>query len=74
MLEPRGKLDLSPKTIGAKRSREFGVEHLEGDWALVPEIVGEKYRGHAPPPQLTFQPVAIAQAALEPLLKFHLNL
>ena len=35
-------------------------EELEGDRAVVPEVVGEVHRGHAAAPELALEPVAAA--------------
>ena len=42
------------------------MENFQGDRAVVPEIVGEKYGRHAPTPKLALDAVAISQPCLEP--------
>jgi hypothetical protein len=44
---------------------QVGMQDLERDRAVMPEIVSQEYRGHATPPQLALEPVAVRQAALE---------
>ena len=47
MLEPGGEPDLALEALGAERGGELGVEHLERDRPVVPEVAGEVDRGHA---------------------------
>ena len=65
VLEAGGGLDLALEALGAERVGQLGVQHLERDRALVPQIVGQEDRGHAAPPQLALEPVAVGQAALK---------
>ena len=65
VLEAGDRLDLALEALGAERLGQLGVQHLERHRALVPEVVGQKDGGHAAPPQLAFEPVAVSQAALE---------
>ena len=43
----------------------FGVQHLEGDGAVVLDVLGQEDRGHPPATQLALEDVAGAQAFLE---------
>ena len=63
MLEPGGELDLALEALGAEGGSQLGVEDLERDRAVVPEVLGEVDRGHAAPAELTLEPVAVGQAA-----------
>jgi hypothetical protein len=65
VLEPGGELDLAKEALGAEGGSELGVKNLQSNRAVVPEIVGEKYRGHAATAKLPLDTVAISQAALE---------
>ena len=65
MLEAGDRLDLALEALGAERVGHLGVQHLERHRPLVPKVVGQKNGGHATPPQLTFEPVAVVQATLE---------
>ena len=59
MLQIRGGLDLLEESLGAEDGREFGAEDLEGDLAVVAEVVREIHRGHAALAQLAVEAVAI---------------
>ena len=59
MLEPGSELDLALEALGAERPGQVGMEHLERDGAVVPEVVGEVDRGHAPAPELTLEHVPV---------------
>jgi hypothetical protein len=61
--------DLAPEALGAERRSQFGVQDLQGYRSVVPQVVGEKHRGHAAPAQLAFEPVSVSQAALKPVEK-----
>ena len=52
-------LDLSLKAVGAKRDRQFRVQHLQRHRPVVPEIVGQIDRGHAAPAQLALEAVTL---------------
>ena len=41
------------------------MEHLQGDRAVVPEILGETDRGHPAPPELAFEQVAVTKGIPE---------
>ena len=47
MLEVGGGLDLGEEAFGADDGGEFGAEDLDGDGAVVLEVVGEVDGGHA---------------------------
>jgi hypothetical protein len=61
MLEPGGELDLALEPLGPERHGELGVVHLEGDGAVMLEVLGEKDRGHAAAAELPFERVAVSQ-------------
>ena len=44
---------------------QLGLEHLDGDLAVVLEVVGEIDRGHAALAQLALDPVGIGQGGLQ---------
>ena len=58
--------DLAQETLAADDGGQLGVEDLDGDLALVAEVLGEIHRGHAALAELPLDPVAVAIAA-EPL-------
>ena len=58
VLEPGGELDFPLEPLGAHRRREFRMEHLEGDRAVVLDIARQKHGRHATAPELAFDLVA----------------
>ena len=50
MLESRGRPDLAEKAIGAECGAEVGMEDLDGDVAVMPEVVGEEAVAMPPAP------------------------
>ena len=65
MLQPGGEPDLALEPLGPEGGRELRMQHLERDRAVVPEVAGEKDRGHAPAPELALELVATAQPFLD---------
>ena len=62
VLEARGELDLVLETLRAERLRELGVEDLEGNEAVVLEIVGQVDRGHASAAEFPVEHVAVTKS------------
>src|SRR5688500_11242455 len=56
---------LVQETLGAKGRRDVVPEHLDVDRSLVLEVIGQVDHGHSALPQLTLDPVAVAQGAGE---------
>ena len=48
VLQRRRGLDLDDEPLGAEHGREFGLQHLQRDVAVVLQVRGEIDRGHAP--------------------------
>ena len=61
MLQMGDGLDLAQEPLGADHGRELGPQHLDGDLAVVLEVVREIDRGHAALPQLALDPVAVGE-------------
>ena len=75
MLEPGGNFDFLLEALGAERDGQLRMQNLQGDWTVVPEIVGQKHGGHAATTELALNAVAISEATLEPVAKiYHSNL
>ena len=66
--ETGGELDLAEEPLGADRGREVGPEDLEGDLAVVAEVLGQEHDGHAALTELALEAVAAGETALELLL------
>jgi hypothetical protein len=54
-------LDLVQEPLGADQGRELRPQHLDGDLAVVLEIVGQVDRGHPARTQLALDPVAVTE-------------
>ena len=65
VLQPGGELDLALEALGAERGGELGEEHLEGDRAVVPEVLGEVDDGHAAAAELALERVAVGECVAQ---------
>ena len=65
MLQICRRLDLGQKPLGANRHREFGLEHLDRDLAIVLEVLGEIDGSHATSAKFTLDAVAATQRRAE---------
>ena len=61
MLKPRGETDLPEKPVTAEAQGELGVQRLERNRTIVPEIPCEVHRRHPASPELALDGVAVAQ-------------
>ena len=61
VLQAGGGPDFALEAFWAERGSQLGMKHLQGDRAVVLEVVGEVHRGHAAPAQLALEPVAVSQ-------------
>lgn len=62
MLQFRGGSDLSQKPLAAQRRAQFGVQHFDGDAAVVIEIVREIDSRHPAGAELAFDAIPPASA------------
>ena len=75
MLEVGGELDLGQEPLGADDGGELRAQQLERDLAVVLEVLREVDGGHAAGADLTFDPVAVGEGYLEPVLELgHVSL
>jgi hypothetical protein len=65
MLQPRGGGDLGEEPLPAQRRAEVGVEDLDGDVAVVAEVVREVDRRHPPRAELPLDPIAVGEGSRE---------
>ncbi len=70
MLEVGGRPDFGQEPLGAEGRGELGVQHLDGDVAVVLQVVGEIDRGHPALPKLAVDPVALRQRRYQALVHF----
>ena len=61
MLESRSETDLSKEPLGPKLGRQLGMEDLERDGTIVPDVVGQVDHRHAAAAELTLERVAVAE-------------
>ena len=59
MIESRREVDLGEKSLAPQHGGQLRAEHLEGDVAVVLEVVGQVDRGHAALAELALEPVAV---------------
>ncbi len=67
VLELCGGLDLREEPLAAQRSTEVGVKHLDGDVAVVLDVVREEHRRHSAGADLTADVVPSGECCLETL-------
>ena len=65
MVKPRGDLDLAEEAFGTEARRKLGVQNLQGDLAIVLEILRQKHGGHAAPSHLALYAVSVGKRWLE---------
>ncbi len=66
MLEIGGYFDLLDEPLGADHRGEFGAQHLDGDLALVLQVLGEIHGRHAAFAEVAFDLVAVGEGGREP--------
>jgi hypothetical protein len=67
VLQASGGPDFPLEAFWTECGGEVWMHDLQRNWAVVPEIVGQEYRGHATAPKLLFDAVAISQLVPESL-------
>ena len=67
MLEPRRDPDLPQEALGAELRAEAGLQHLEGDGAVVAEVAGAVDHRHAAVAELPLDRVAGFEGGLQAL-------
>ena len=65
MLEVGGNRDLTEEPLGTDRPREFRSQNLDGDVALVSEILSEVYERHAAATDFAVDGVAALEGLTE---------
>ena len=65
MLEPGGDADLAGEAVRAEGRGELGAEHLDGDLAVVLEVVGQVDGGHPALSEFALDPVSRAEGTLK---------
>ena len=65
MPEARRRLDFSEKPLSADDNRQLGLQDLEGDVAVVLQVLGQINRGHPALTQLTLDGVAALEGCIQ---------
>ena len=65
MTERGGELDLAEEAVGAERRRQLGVNDLERDRPLLPEVLSQVDRGHPAATDLALDAKAVGQGSLK---------
>ena len=65
MLQLRRGPDLAQEPLAAERRAEVGMQHLDGDVAIVLEVVREIDGGHAAGAELALDAVAVGEGGRE---------
>ena len=65
VLETGGEPDLPKKALGAEGGGQLGVQHLQGDGAVVPQVAREVHGGHAATAELALERVAVPERLLK---------
>ncbi len=61
MLKIRRCLDFTQEALGADDRRQLGPQHLDGDLAVVLDVLGQVHGGHAALAELALEAVAVGQ-------------
>ena len=67
MLERCCGPDLDDEAFAAEDSGGLRLQNLEGDLAVVPDVVGQVHGGHAALAQLALDAVAVGQRRAQPI-------
>jgi hypothetical protein len=59
VLKLRSRLDLAEEPFASERGSELGVQNLDGDVAIVFDVVGEIHGSHTARPELTLDAVLV---------------
>ena len=62
VLEVGRQLDLGQEPLGTDHGRELGAEHLQGDLAVVTDVLGQVDGGHSAGADLSVEAVAVRQS------------
>ena len=66
MLQPRRGADLGEEAFATEGRTKIGMQHLDGDIALVPQIMREVHGGHAAGAEFALDAVAVGEGGGKP--------
>ncbi len=69
VVQAGGELDLAEEPVGTDGGREVGAEDLQGDLAVVAEVLGQEHDGHPALAELALESVAAGEAGRELVLE-----
>ena len=64
-VRPARDFDLLEKPLRTERRGELGLQHLDGDLAMVLQVLGEIDRRHSPAAKLALDRVAVGEGSLQ---------
>jgi len=65
MLQARRDGNFPEEPLRPERARQLVMEHLEGDRPVMPKVLRQVDRGHAPAPEFALERVAVGQCRLQ---------
>ena len=65
VLEVGRRLDFAEEAISAECGGELGAKNLDGDLAIVLQVVGEIDSGHAAGPEFALDAVTVSEGAIQ---------
>jgi hypothetical protein len=71
MLQIRGGADLGEEALRPDQRGQLGLEDLQRDTSVVPEIGGEIHRRHSAFTDLSLDPVSACQRCVQTLERIH---
>lgn len=71
VLQPGGGSNLGEETFAAERGSQFGEENLDGDVAVMSEVMGEVDGGHPAASEFAHDPIAISEGERQVIERTH---
>ena len=65
VLEIGGGLDLGEEALATDHRGQFGLQHFDGDLAIVPDVVGQIDGGHPTCAEFAFDDVPVCEGRLQ---------
>jgi hypothetical protein len=67
MLQSGREFDFAEEALGAESLRQLRMEHFERNGAVMAEVVGEIYHGHATAAELALDAVLAGERGMKPV-------
>ncbi len=65
VLKPRNQTDFIEETSAAVGAAEIGIDRLDGDGAIMLQVVRQKHRGHPRSADLPLEPIPVTERCLQ---------